>query len=148
MTAAAKTTFSPPATFQRSPWHSPVPYLFGGLAAMLGLIAFALLILACSYWKLSTAEEAQDGDVESGAAAKGDAAAAEKTLTVFEEKFLVIMAGDAKPSYLATPVCSRNVSFDDEKVDNKEKVEEEEEEGKVKKDGENALENGEQSHLS
>ncbi|KAG0468619.1 hypothetical protein HPP92_017947 [Vanilla planifolia] len=37
----------------RSAWHSPVPYLFGGLAAMLGLIAFALLILACSYWKLS-----------------------------------------------------------------------------------------------
>ncbi|EMS45822.1 hypothetical protein TRIUR3_28536 [Triticum urartu] len=36
-----------------SPWQSPVPYLFGGLAAMLGLIAFALLILACSYWKLS-----------------------------------------------------------------------------------------------
>ncbi|KAJ6849790.1 protein GLUTAMINE DUMPER 5 [Iris pallida] len=36
-----------------STWHSPVPYLFGGLAAMLGLIAFALLILACSYWRLS-----------------------------------------------------------------------------------------------
>ncbi|KAF5787554.1 putative protein glutamine dumper [Helianthus annuus] len=34
-------------------WHSPVPYLFGGLALILGLIAFALLILACSYWKLS-----------------------------------------------------------------------------------------------
>lgn len=30
----------------RSTWHSPVPYLFGGLAAVLGLIAFALLILA------------------------------------------------------------------------------------------------------
>ncbi|XP_047972888.1 protein GLUTAMINE DUMPER 5-like [Salvia hispanica] len=144
-TAAAKTTFSPPATFQRSPWHSPVPYLFGGLAAMLGLIAFALLILACSYWKLSTAEEARDGDVES---AKGDAAAAEKALPVFEEKFLVIMAGDAKPTYLATPVCSRNASFDDDqKVDNKE---EEGEGEKVKKDGENALENGElsQSNLS
>ncbi|KAG6409696.1 hypothetical protein SASPL_127738 [Salvia splendens] len=117
---------------------------------MLGLIAFALLILACSYWKLSTSEEARDGDVESGAAGKGDGAEAEKALPVFEEKFLVIMAGEVKPTYLATPVCSRNVSFDDEKVDNKGKVEEEEEEeeGKVKKDGENALENGEQSHLS
>ncbi|KAI3782161.1 hypothetical protein L2E82_12195 [Cichorium intybus] len=34
---------------QQSPWHSPVPYLFGDLAAMLGLIGFALLLLACSY---------------------------------------------------------------------------------------------------
>nr|GFA24245.1 protein glutamine dumper 2-like [Tanacetum cinerariifolium] len=48
---------------QRSPWHSPVPYLFGGLAAMLGLIAFALLILACSYWKISPARER---DLEAG----------------------------------------------------------------------------------
>lgn len=38
----------------RSPWQSPVPYLFGGLAAMLGLITLALLILACSYWKLNS----------------------------------------------------------------------------------------------
>ncbi|EAZ21955.1 hypothetical protein OsJ_05607 [Oryza sativa Japonica Group] len=39
----------------RSPWQSPVPYLFGGLAAMLGLIALSLLALACSYWKLAAA---------------------------------------------------------------------------------------------
>ncbi|KAI6690683.1 hypothetical protein NL676_027511 [Syzygium grande] len=38
---------------QRSPWHSPVLYLFEGLALMLGLIGIAFLILACSYWKLS-----------------------------------------------------------------------------------------------
>ncbi|GKC32097.1 glutamine dumper 2-like protein [Tanacetum coccineum] len=43
---------SSPLSPQPSPWHSPVPYLFGGLAAMMGLIAFALLVLACSYWKL------------------------------------------------------------------------------------------------
>ena len=51
-----------------STWHSPVPYLFGGLAAMLGLIAFALLILACSYWKLSGQlqnEENAERDLES-----------------------------------------------------------------------------------
>ncbi|KAL6567841.1 hypothetical protein OROGR_001509 [Orobanche gracilis] len=58
-TASAATTvraaFPPQVSVQRSQWHSPVPYLFGGLAAMLGLIAFALLILACSYWKLSGA---------------------------------------------------------------------------------------------
>uniref|UniRef100_A0A6V7QRM9 Uncharacterized protein n=1 Tax=Ananas comosus var. bracteatus TaxID=296719 RepID=A0A6V7QRM9_ANACO len=42
----------PPLSVPQSVWHSPVSFLFGGLAAMLGLIAFALLILACSYWKL------------------------------------------------------------------------------------------------
>ncbi|KAJ1382513.1 protein GLUTAMINE DUMPER 2-like [Sesbania bispinosa] len=50
---------------QRSSWHSPVPYLFGGLAAMLGLIAFALLILACSYWKLAGQLQNEDRDLES-----------------------------------------------------------------------------------
>ncbi|XP_042032119.1 protein GLUTAMINE DUMPER 2-like [Salvia splendens] len=135
--------FSPPAAIQRSPWHSPVPYLFGGMAAMLGLIAFALLILACSYWKLSAVEE---GDVESGAGEKGDGASAEKALPVFEEKFLVIMAGEVNPTYLAT---ARNASFGDEKVENKGKVggEEEEEEEKVKKDDRNVVENGEQLQL-
>ncbi|KAH6783631.1 glutamine dumper 3 [Perilla frutescens var. hirtella] len=119
-TTTAKATFSPPATIQRSPWHSPVPYLFGGLAAMLGLIAFALLILACSYWKLSAGEEGREGDVESGAAEKGDSGSAEKALPVFEEKFLVIMAGEVKPTFLATPMSSRNTSFNDDKIQDKE----------------------------
>ncbi|XP_071725264.1 protein GLUTAMINE DUMPER 2-like [Rutidosis leptorrhynchoides] len=98
--------------YQRSPWHSPVPYLFGGLAAMLGLIAFALLILACSYWKLSgDMENRGDGerDLEAGDS-KGDDN--DKDLPpVFEEKYLVIMAGQAKPTFLATPVSSRASSF-------------------------------------
>ncbi|VAI80657.1 unnamed protein product [Triticum turgidum subsp. durum] len=58
-----------------STWQSPVPYLFGGLAAMLGLIALALLILACSYWKLSgyldgdrDGQAAGDADGEKGSA--------------------------------------------------------------------------------
>ncbi|GMI89132.1 hypothetical protein HRI_002582500 [Hibiscus trionum] len=99
-------------------WHSPVPYLFGGLAAMLGLIAFALLILACSYWKLSGYLESGDGggggdtDLEAGEG-KG-----EQTLKggapVMEQKFLVIMAGQAKPTFLATPISSsRSSSFGD-----------------------------------
>ncbi|XP_065848399.1 protein GLUTAMINE DUMPER 3 [Euphorbia lathyris] len=101
---------------QRSPWHSPVPYLFGGLAAMLGLIAFALLILACSYWKLSgyLGNENDDGDrdLESGEgeSKNGDA---QKQPVVFEEKILVIMAGELKPTFLATPMSSRSSSFGD-----------------------------------
>ncbi|KAF8077244.1 hypothetical protein N665_1054s0021 [Sinapis alba] len=84
----------------RSPWHSPVPYLFGGLAAMLALIAFALLILACSYWRLSSSAE---GDLEAGDDAKNDGDSHKDKPTEMPEKFLVIMAGDVKPTYLATP---------------------------------------------
>ncbi|EMS62923.1 hypothetical protein TRIUR3_19625 [Triticum urartu] len=54
-----------PTAAPHSTWQSPVPYLFGGLAAMLGLIALALLILACSYWKLSGY---LDADREKGSA--------------------------------------------------------------------------------
>ncbi|XP_073015680.1 protein GLUTAMINE DUMPER 3-like [Primulina eburnea] len=102
---------SPTSPVQRSPWHSPVPYLFGGLAAMLGLIAFALLILACSYWKLSGHLENQgdgDRDLEAGEADGGEAKASSP---VIEEKYLVIMAGQEKPTFLATPMSSRASSF-------------------------------------
>ncbi|GLT49643.1 hypothetical protein SLA2020_231880 [Shorea laevis] len=112
-------TVKPPAEFTqpRSQWgHSPVPYLFGGLAAMLGLIAFALLVLACSYWKLSGYLERGEGgegerDLEAGEG-KGEEAQKGGQPTVMEEKFLVIMAGEVKPTFLATPVSSsRSSSF-------------------------------------
>ncbi|EYU22035.1 hypothetical protein ABFS82_01G038800 [Erythranthe guttata] len=130
-TTTAKATFTPPSTVQRSPWHSPVPYLFGGLAAMLGLIAFALLILACSYWKLSGTDDAAERDVESGGAAaagKGDSSSDAKSPPVFEEKFLVIMAGEVNPTFLATPASSRTNSFNDGKADVSEERESNEEE--------------------
>ncbi|CAH1426691.1 unnamed protein product [Lactuca virosa] len=99
---------SSPVAVQRSLWHSPVPYLFGGLAAMMGLIAFALLILACSYWKLSRNIQ-NTADLESGDAKPDN----NKTpaVTVFEEKYLVIMAGQVRPTFLATPSSSRASSF-------------------------------------
>ncbi|KDO67353.1 hypothetical protein CISIN_1g042254mg [Citrus sinensis] len=106
--AAAAITKATVATQQRSPWHSPVPYLFGGLAAMLGLIAFALLILACSYWKLSDSRDIESGD-------KGQEGDAANSVKVYEEKILVIMAGDEKPTFLATPVCTKPSSFVDGK---------------------------------
>ncbi|KAK8545124.1 hypothetical protein V6N13_066430 [Hibiscus sabdariffa] len=95
-------------TLHTSPWHSPVPYLFGGLAAMLGLIAFALLILACSYWKLSGyldndgdgSSGRADGDLEAGEGKRDDA----RLRPVMEPKVLVIMAGEVKPTFLATPI--------------------------------------------
>lgn len=80
---------------------------------MLGLIAFALLILACSYWKLS-------GYLENGERGEGDRdlEAGDETqkggAPVMEQKFLVIMAGEVKPTFLATPISSsRSSSFGD-----------------------------------
>ncbi|KAG6649096.1 hypothetical protein CIPAW_07G188500 [Carya illinoinensis] len=107
------TAKSPLAAQPHSPWHSPIPYLFGGLAAMLGLIAFALLILACSYWRLSgylEGDGAAERDLE---AAEGKSDDTQKPPTVFEDKILVIMAGEVKPTFLATPMSSRSSSFTD-----------------------------------
>ncbi|GMH04397.1 hypothetical protein Nepgr_006236 [Nepenthes gracilis] len=72
--------------------NSPVPYLFGGLAVMLGLIAVALIILACSYWRSSS------GGTGAG---EGTRRAAEVDS---EPKIVVIMAGDEIPTYLAKPL--------------------------------------------
>ncbi|XP_042465024.1 protein GLUTAMINE DUMPER 3-like [Zingiber officinale] len=92
----------------QSAWHSPVPYLFGGLAAMLGLIALALLILACSYWKLSSYLDSSyldSSDADDGA--EGPSTDHQKRAggpAVLEERFLVIMPGDDAPTVLAIPI--------------------------------------------
>ncbi|OVA12773.1 hypothetical protein BVC80_8545g14 [Macleaya cordata] len=78
-------------------WRSPVPYLFGGLAIMLGLIAIALIILVCSYRKTS-ANRSSSNDVEK-ATTKPVLPPPE-----MEPKFVVIMAGDDNPSFIAKPV--------------------------------------------
>ncbi|KAL5208652.1 hypothetical protein ABZP36_033087 [Zizania latifolia] len=95
----------------RSPWQSPVPYLFGGLAAMLGLIALSLLALACSYWQLAGSsdgggggqageESRADGEKDSAAGGAGAAGA-------WRGHVVVIMAGDEQPTFLATPASTR-----------------------------------------
>nr|GEU46061.1 protein glutamine dumper 2-like [Tanacetum cinerariifolium] len=97
---------------QRSPWHSPVPYLFGGLAAMLVLIVFALLILACSYFKFNELDSLEDveRDLESNNGNLSSKMELFKIPPVFEEKYVVIMAGQANPTFLATPVSSLTTS--------------------------------------
>ncbi|KAG7572087.1 hypothetical protein ISN44_As09g004840 [Arabidopsis suecica] len=126
-----------------SPWHSPVPYLFGGLAAMLGLIAFALLILACSYWRLSTSGddsgEGNGGGVDEEKESRSGVKAAS---AAYEEKILVIMAGDDLPRFLATPAANKcmcghegnmviskedGIGAGEEKMGNREKAKENEE---------------------
>ncbi|XP_058752403.1 protein GLUTAMINE DUMPER 5-like [Vicia villosa] len=76
---------------------SPVPYLFGGIAFMLAIATFALVILACSSQENSsntpsTNEEKSMKNVE--------------MVVDLEPKIVVIMAGDSNPTYLAKPVSS------------------------------------------
>ncbi|CAO2037386.1 unnamed protein product [Urochloa humidicola] len=105
---------APPHT----PYQSPVPYLFGGLAAMLGLIALSLLALACSYWKLSGSliaagepsegAERRRGDGNKAAAAGEDGLAGDR----WREHVVVIMAGDERPTFLATPASGWGADAD------------------------------------
>ncbi|XP_056690286.1 protein GLUTAMINE DUMPER 2 [Spinacia oleracea] len=77
-------------------WNSPIPYLFGGLALILAVIAIALVILACSYLckrkPLPAGKQTTMDDV----------------VVVDDDvpKFVVIMAGDDKPTYLAMPTIN------------------------------------------
>ncbi|XP_056164210.1 protein GLUTAMINE DUMPER 1-like [Syzygium oleosum] len=102
---------------QQSPWHSLVLYLFEGLALMLGIIGFALLILACSYWKLSCNSRNTQRDEENRvkqrrAMEKGHNNAVE----VYEEKTMVIMIGNKT---LSSPrLSSKGPSFGDSQGNN------------------------------
>lgn len=79
-------------------WNSPVPYLFGGLALMLGLIALALVVLACSYKATSSSSSGED---EAKPTRPSHVLQPE-----MEPKIVVIMAGDENPTFLAKPVSS------------------------------------------
>ncbi|WOK95218.1 hypothetical protein Cni_G03925 [Canna indica] len=79
-------------------WRSPLPYLFGGLAAMVGLIAVALIVLAC------TRHKSAEGGESSTAAPP---CAMEKPMLLpldREPRIVVIMAGDDFPTFFAKPL--------------------------------------------
>ncbi|KAE8685932.1 hypothetical protein F3Y22_tig00111088pilonHSYRG00157 [Hibiscus syriacus] len=86
--ASNSTTAATGSVFRR--WNSPIPYLFGGMAAMLGLIAIALVILVCSC--KDSWHNSHGGD--------------QKAAMQFEmePKIVVIMAGDENPTYIANPI--------------------------------------------
>ena len=85
-------------------WYSPMPYVFGGLAAMLGLIAVAVLLLVCSYWKrfqqVGNVAGNTNLEAEVMTVSIGDDCTKIALNTISEERVLVIMAGDDKPSFL------------------------------------------------
>jgi heme/copper-type cytochrome/quinol oxidase subunit 2 len=95
-------TSSTPSPTRLQLWKSPLPYLFGGLAIMFVLIFVALVILVCSYRK--QASGSSSGEAEENQSMHMN------TVMDTEPKIVVIMAGDDKPTYLATPVTSSTCS--------------------------------------
>ncbi|KAJ9187346.1 hypothetical protein P3X46_002810 [Hevea brasiliensis] len=75
-------------------WNSPLPYMFGGLVIILGLVSVALIILACfhcrSSLELSRHKEEKLTEITD-------------TVVAVEPKIVVIMAGDDHPTHVAMP---------------------------------------------
>jgi hypothetical protein len=71
-------------------WRTPTPYLFLGFAVMMGLIVVALLVLVCTRRMASSSSSSSADD-------------AVRVLVPLdrEPKVVVIMAGDALPSFIA-----------------------------------------------
>ncbi|KAI4346762.1 hypothetical protein L6164_007632 [Bauhinia variegata] len=87
-------------------WKSPIPYLFGGLALMLALISFALVILICSYRKRRRASQSSASASSSGEQDLKQAMPKISQETDSEPKILVIMAGEDMPTHLANPITN------------------------------------------
>uniref|UniRef100_A0A803LC53 Uncharacterized protein n=1 Tax=Chenopodium quinoa TaxID=63459 RepID=A0A803LC53_CHEQI len=100
MSSMTNTTSSSSST-QIMRWNSPTPYLFGGLALILGIIVVALATLACSYIYKKKHQPSSSFDDTTG-----------KPVTTNDDyddkpKFVVIMAGDDKPTYIAMPINAK-----------------------------------------
>ncbi|KAL3719346.1 hypothetical protein ACJRO7_004320 [Eucalyptus globulus] len=91
-------------------WNTPIPYLFAGLALMLGLIAVALVVLACSHRK-SSASSGLSRDPEDQTRVDSDD---NKPSKVEQEdnapKIVVIMPGHENPTFLAKLASSSTAS--------------------------------------
>ncbi|WJX75419.1 hypothetical protein P8452_58954 [Trifolium repens] len=81
---------------------SPVPYLFGGLAFILGVIAIALLIIVCSFGKQYSSSSTSSNDEEKSS----NMHVVDMDQVSLEQEIVVIMAGESNPTYLAKPVSS------------------------------------------
>ncbi|CAL0320102.1 unnamed protein product [Lupinus luteus] len=103
-----------PKVFSEEP-HSPrlplVTYLYTGLITMLGFIAIAMFIrIAYSFWKLSSRNNLHQQ--------KQDLEAQKSETQVQEEKIFVVMAGQEKPTFLATPMWSNRFSSFKDNISN------------------------------
>jgi len=88
-------------------WNSPTLYVFGGLAAMMGLIAIALIMLACSH---CTSSDSNNNNNNNNSTSKIDNLVVLDSPDREPKVMVVIMAGDDKPSCLAKPSVVLNSS--------------------------------------
>ncbi|KAL9226475.1 hypothetical protein vseg_002284 [Gypsophila vaccaria] len=96
------TTTTTTTSVEMMRWNSPIPYLFGGLALMLTLIAISLFILVCSYihnHRRRRSSSNQD-DQETG---KSSAISPDNKIAFDLPRVFVVMAGDDNPTYIGTP---------------------------------------------
>ncbi|KAK9116414.1 hypothetical protein Sjap_015361 [Stephania japonica] len=89
-------------------WHTPLPFLFGGIAAAILLIAVSLVILLCTNYRSSSSSSSSsftthDIDVE-----KARAQPSMMPSQMQEPKFVVVMAGNDVPTYIAKPFAATN----------------------------------------
>ncbi|MCE3216609.1 hypothetical protein HAX54_007136 [Datura stramonium] len=85
-------------------WNSTVPYLFGGLAFIFLLISVALVILLCAHCrKISRNSSPMSRRDNNGTTIPTNVHNQIDVIVTMNPKIVVIMAGDDKPSYLATP---------------------------------------------
>ncbi|KAM3286360.1 hypothetical protein P3S67_025159 [Capsicum chacoense] len=85
-------------------WNSTVPYLFGGLAFIFLLISVALVILACAHCRKKSRNSLPISREENnGTMIPTNVHNQIEVIVTMKPKIVVIMAGDDKPSYLATP---------------------------------------------
>ncbi|XP_014497523.1 protein GLUTAMINE DUMPER 6 [Vigna radiata var. radiata] len=94
-------------------WKSPIPYLFGGLALMLGLISVALVILICSHRKRDYSPQSSSSSSSSSSSEAENMKSQPMTKILYtssEPEVVVIMAGDHNPTYLAKPSASSSSS--------------------------------------
>ncbi|XP_066379017.1 protein GLUTAMINE DUMPER 5-like [Miscanthus floridulus] len=83
-------------------WRTPTPYLFLGFAVMMGLIVVALLVLICTRRKASSSS----ADDEKAASVRGVLVPLDR-----EPRVVVIMAGDALPSFIAVASAMKPLAF-------------------------------------
>ncbi|PPS08919.1 hypothetical protein GOBAR_AA11731 [Gossypium barbadense] len=88
-------------------WNSPLPYLFGGLTIVFGIIGIALLFLACSHWRQSSPELPNAKEEKNNETIQASAS--------MEPKIVVIMAGDDHPRFVEIPSFISDDPYDTRK---------------------------------
>ncbi|GLJ43165.1 hypothetical protein SUGI_0896100 [Cryptomeria japonica] len=89
-------------------WHSPLPYMLGGGCAVVVLVVAAIIIMAYSNRKKAMHPQASS-DVGAGLRSFEDGGNSSNTESSWcdekmENSVIVIMAGDEKPRFVATPI--------------------------------------------